>query len=75
MNAIAYRYYQSTANVQMYIFHDRLEIVTPGGLPAGMREEDLGIKSTPRNRRLFHRMGMVERISSEIRRISQECHD
>lgn len=62
----------------MYIFHDRLEIVTPGGLPAGMREEDLGIKSVPRNRLLFgmfHRMGMVEQIGSGIRRIRQECRD
>ncbi|MDE0220538.1 MAG: putative DNA binding domain-containing protein [Spirochaetaceae bacterium] len=76
VNAIAHRDYRSTANVQMYIFHDRLEIVTPGGLPAGMREEDLGIKSVPRNRLLFgmfHRMGMVEQIGSGIRRIRQEC--
>lgn len=78
VNAIAHRDYRSTANVQMYIFHDRLEIVTPGGLPAGMREEDLGIKSVPRNRLLFgmfHRMGMVEQIGSGIRRIRQECRD
>ena len=69
VNAIAHRDYRSTANVQMYLFHDRLEIVTPGGLPAGMREEDLGIKSVPRNRLLFgmfHRMGMVEQIGSGI---------
>ena len=78
VNAIAHRDYRSTANVKMYIFHDRLEIVTPGGLPAGMREEDLGIKSVPRNRLLFgmfHRMGMVEQIGSGIRRIRQECRD
>ena len=62
----------------MYVFHDRLEIVTPGGLPAGMREEDLGVKSVPRNLLLFgmfHRMGMVEQIGSGIRRIRQECRD
>jgi len=51
VNAIAHRDYRSTANVQVYIFYDRLEIVTPGGLPAGMREVDLGIKSVPRNPR------------------------
>ena len=78
VNAIAHRDYRSTANVQMYVFHDRLEIVTPGGLPAGMREEDLGIRSVPRNRLLFgmfHRMGMVEQIGGGIRRIRQECRD
>lgn len=78
VNAIAHRDYRSTAKVQVHIFHDRLEIVTPGGLPAGMREEDLGIKSVPRNPLLFgmfHRMGMVEQIGSGIRRIRQECRD
>ena len=49
VNAIAHRNYRSTANVQVYIFQDRVEVVTPGGLPAGMREEDLGSKSVPRN--------------------------
>ena len=76
VNAIAHRDYRSSANVQMYLFSDRLEIVTPGGLPAGMREEDLGVRSVPRNRLLFgmfHRMGMVEQIGSGIRRIRQEC--
>ena len=35
VDAIAHRDYRSTANVQMYVFHDRLEIVTPGELDAG----------------------------------------
>jgi len=38
VNAIVHRDYRSTANVQNYIFHDRVEIVTPGGLPSGMRK-------------------------------------
>ena len=78
VNAIVHRDYRSTAKVQVHIFHDRLEIVTPGGLPAGMREEDLGIRSVPRNPLLFgmfHRMEMVEQIGSGIRRIRQECRD
>ena len=78
VNAIAHRDYRSTANVQVYVFRDRLEIVTPGGLPAGMREEDLGTKSVPRNPLLFgmfYRMGLVEQIGSGIRRIRQLCRD
>ena len=47
MNAIAHRNYRSTANVQVYIFQGRVEVVTPGGIPAGMREEDLGSNPTP----------------------------
>ena len=76
MNAIAHRDYRSTANVQVYVFQDRVEIVTPGGLPAGMKEEDLGSKSVPRNPLLFsmlYRMKLVEQIGSGIRRIHDAC--
>ena len=78
VNAIAHRDYRSTANVQVYIFQDRVEIVTPGGLPAGMREEDLGSKSVPRNPLLFsmlYRMRLVEHIGSGIRRIHDACRE
>jgi ATP-dependent DNA helicase RecG len=78
VNAIAHRDYRSTANVQVYIFQDRVEIVTPGGLPAGMREEDLGSKSVPRNPLLFstlYRMKLVEQIGSGIRRIHDTCRE
>ena len=78
VNAIAHRDYHSTANVQVYIFQDRVEIVTPGGLPAGMREEDLGSRSVPRNPLLFsmlYRMKLVEQIGSGIRRIHDACRE
>ncbi len=78
VNALAHRDYRSTANVQIYLFKDRLEIVSPGGLPAGMTEADLGIKSIPRNPLLFnilHRMDAVENIGSGIRRIRDLCRD
>ena len=78
VNAIAHRDYRSTANVQVYIFQDRVEIVTPGGLPAGMREEDLGSRSVPRNPLLFsvlYRMRLVEQIGSGIRRIHDACRE
>lgn len=44
VNGLAHRDYRSTANVQVYIFQDRVEIISPGGLPAGMKKEDLGKK-------------------------------
>ncbi len=78
VNAIAHRDYRSTANVQVYVFQDRVEIVTPGGLPAGMREEDLGSRSVPRNPLLFsmlYRMRLVEQIGSGIRRIHDACRE
>ncbi len=78
VNALAHRDYRSTANVQVYVFKDRVEIVSPGGLPAGMTEADLGIKSIPRNPLLFgmlHRMEAVEHIGSGIRRIRRLCKE
>ncbi|GAB4346221.1 MAG: helix-turn-helix domain-containing protein [Desulfobulbaceae bacterium] len=78
VNALAHRDYRSTANVQVYIFKDRVEIVSPGGLPAGMTEADLGIKSIPRNPLLFamlHRMDVVEHIGSGIKRIRNLCRE
>ena len=78
VNALVHRDYRSTANVQVYIFKDRVEIVSPGGLPAGMTEADLGVKSIPRNPLLFgmlYRMEAVEHIGSGIRRIRNLCRE
>ena len=77
-NAVAHRDYRSTANVQIYVFKDRIEIVSPGGLPAGMTEADLGAKSMPRNPLLFgmlYRMDVVENIGSGIKRIRDLCRE
>jgi len=78
VNAFAHRNYRSSGNIQVYVFSDRLDIVSPGGLPAGMTESDLGTSSVPRNPLLFsilHRMEAVERIGSGIRRIRTLCRD
>ncbi|MBA3027649.1 MAG: hypothetical protein FP816_02390 [Desulfobacteraceae bacterium] len=78
VNAIAHRDYRSTANVQVHIYSERLEIITPGGLPAGMKKEDMGKKSVPRNPLLFglfYRMNLVEQIGSGVKRIRDLCRD
>ena len=75
-NAVAHRDYRSTGNIHIRVFRDRLEVTSPGGLPSGMREEDLGSKSLPRNPLLFsilHRMGVVEKIGSGIQRVRELC--
>ena len=77
-NAVAHRDYRSPSNVQVHVFKDRVEIVSPGGLPLGMTEADLGTKSVPRNPLLFgmlYRMDIVENIGSGIRRILDLCRE
>ncbi len=72
LNAIAHRDYRSTANIQVYIFSDRVEIVNPGGLVGGLKMEDLGRRSMPRNPLLFYimeRMELVEQIGTGILRM------
>ena len=76
VNAVAHRDYRSAASVHLYLFQDRLEIVSPGGLPAGMTAAELGTRSVPRNRllfRLLHRRDAVEDIGSGIQRIRELC--
>ena len=73
LNAIVHRnYFISGANIQIYIFSDRVEIVNPGGLVKGLTLKDLGKKSLSRNNLLFglmQRMNLVEKIGSGILRI------
>ena len=78
INALAHRDYRSSANVQVFIFQDRVEMVNPGGLVGGLTLKDLGKRSAPRNPLLFgilQRMGLVENIGSGISRISEELEE
>lgn len=78
VNAVAHRDYRSPGNVQVHVFKDRVEIVSPGGLPAGMTRADLEAKSLPRNPLLYnmlYRMDVVEHIGSGIRRIFDGCRE
>ena len=77
-NAIAHRDYRSRSQVQVHVFKDRVEITSPGGLPEGMNEADLGTKSVPRNPLLYGmlaRMGLVTGIGSGMRRMKSLCRE
>ena len=77
-NAIAHRDYRSRHHVRVHVFKDRVEIASPGGLPEGMSEADLGTKSVPRNPLLYSmlaRMGLAGGIGSGIRRMKSLCRE
>ena len=62
------------------MFDDRIEIISPGGLPSGITEEEYlsGKLSVLRNRNLanvFYRLGFVEIFGTGITRIKQLYND
>jgi ATP-dependent DNA helicase RecG len=72
MNAIVHRDYFSKGHIQVNIFLDRIEISSPGGLVKGLKQEELGNVSLPRNKLLFGTMARtpnVEEAGTGITRI------
>ena len=75
-NAIVHREYMLESDIRVEIFDDRAEIISPGGLPIGITEEEYldGRVSIPRNRiiaDIFLRLGIIERLATGIRRIRE----
>jgi ATP-dependent DNA helicase RecG len=72
VNALTHRDYFSRDAVQINIFDDRMEIVSPGSLPPGLTVELLGTISKQRNPltyRLMRDMGLVEGLATGIPRM------
>jgi len=73
INAVCHRdYFQYGANVMIEIYDDRVEISSPGGLPKGMTESELGVKSIPRNpaiANMLHRAGYIEKMGTGIKKM------
>jgi len=72
-NALMHRdYFMSGANVSVCIFDDRVEIVSPGGLPKPLTMRDLGSKTKRRNEAiadLFSRLDYVEKLGTGINKM------
>ena len=75
-NALIHRVWDVESQIRVLMFDDRIEIISPGGLPAGITEEEYlsGKISVLRNRNLanvFYRLGFVEIFGTGITRIKQ----
>lgn len=79
-NAIVHRNYSIEAETRIEIYDNRIEIVSPGGLPIGITEEEYidGRISVSRNKiisDIFFRLGIIERLATGIRRIKEHYKD
>ena len=75
-NALIHRVWDVDAQIRVSMFDDRIEVVSPGGLPSGITAEEYlsGKLSVLRNRNLanvFYRLGFVEIFGTGITRIKQ----
>ena len=79
-NALIHRAWDVEARIRVMMFDDRLEVISPGGLPSGISETEYlsGRISVLRNRNLanvFYRLGFVEIFGTGITRIKQLYED
>ena len=79
-NMIVHRDYLKNIAARIEIFSNRIEVVSPGGLPIGILEEEYleGRISMPRNRiiaDLFLRLKIIEKLATGIRRIKEYYQD
>lgn len=75
LNAVSHRDYRLGDSVFIRQYPKRLEIVSPGGFPAGITRENVLWKQSPRNRKIAEvlaRCGLVERAGQGTRLIFEE---
>lgn len=75
-NALIHRSWDIESYIRVSMFDNRIEIISPGGIPTGITEEEYleGRLSVLRNRNLanvFYRLGFVEIFGTGIARIKQ----
>ena len=74
-NALVHRTWDMNAHIRISMYKDRIEISSPGGLPAGISEDEYlnGNISTLRNptvANIFFRLHYIEAFGTGIRRIN-----
>ncbi len=76
LNAVSHRDYRYGGSVFVRQYPRRIEIVSPGGFPAGITPENILRQQNPRNRRIAEvlgKCGLVERAGQGFDRIFREC--
>ena len=79
-NALVHRTWDVVSNIRIAMYDDRIEIYSPGGLPAGLSKEEYlnGFISTLRNpiiANVFFRLGIIEKFGTGILRIKESYRE
>ena len=79
-NAIVHRKWNVDAHIRIEMYSDRIEIFSPGGLPAGVTVDDyvngrVSILRNPILGGVFFRMHYIEQFGTGIRRIKEAYQD
>lgn len=74
-NAIAHRNYLVSSNIKIEMYNNRIEIISPGGLPHGVTKENYlqDNLSIPRNTiisQVLYTLGIIEKFGTGIRRMN-----
>ena len=77
-NALVHRHWDVPAHIRVSMFADRIEITSPGGLPAELSEREykegqVSILRNPVLGNVFFRLGLIERFGTGVLRI-KECY-
>lgn len=76
LNAVSHRDYRNGGSVFIRQFPRKIEIVSPGGFPPGINQENVLWQQNPRNRRISEvlgKCGLVERAGQGFDLIYREC--
>ncbi len=76
LNAVSHRDYQNAGSIFVRQYPQRIEITSPGGLPAGITIDNIIDRQMPRNRRIaeaFAKCGLVERSGQGANRMFEEA--
>ena len=79
-NAIIHRVWDINSHIRVSMFDDRVEIVSVGGLPNAVTVEsylsgDLSVLRNPILANVFHRLNLIEKFGTGIRRIKEAYTD
>ena len=79
-NALIHRTWDVNAQIRVLMFEDRIEVSSPGGLPAGLSEEEylkgnISMLRNPILGNVFYRLHIVEILGTGIIRIKEAYKD